>query len=194
MQIGDSRRWWNRKVPIGCISLIVLVVLAVMWIATYFSDASGTFVWGTTHRWTAYYRGRPLKIPDMWRQRDVPNGQKEIILRRARWGQTFAFEEITIHDDTAFPQAPERVIQNLRAFEELIASVNIDTFVLRDSDVAENYRCIASRNTRFAQRLRVDCVSKDGKWTAMLDGYSSNITDFQNVLKNLSKMGDLLQW
>jgi hypothetical protein len=129
----------------------------------------------------------------MWRQEDVPNGQKEIALHRARWGQSFAFEMITIYDDTASIQDSDRTIENLRIFEERIGSVNTGVFVSKDKNVAEKYQCIASRNPRFG-RLRIDCVSKDGKWTAMLDGYGSNIADFQAILENLSAMGDPLPW
>lgn len=193
MQIGDKSRWWNRKVPIGRVSLIVLIVFAVVWIAPYFADALDSVVWGVSRQWKASYRGRSLKVPRMWRQEDTPNGQKMIALQRARWGQYFAFERITIHDDTASPQDPEQAIENLRIFEQRIGSMNTRVFVSKDKNVAKQYTCLSSRHARF-DRLRIDCVSKDGKWTAMLDGYGSNIADFQTVLNNLSVMGDPLPW
>jgi hypothetical protein len=193
MQIGDKSRWWNRKVPIGRISLVVFLILAAVWIVPLFTDGLNTVLWGISHRWTVSYRGRPLKIPSMWRQEDIPNGQKEVALQRARWGQPFAFERITIRDDTASLQDPNRAIQNLRTFEDRIGSVNTEVFVPKDKNVAEAYQCIASRNSRLGE-LRIDCVSKDGKWMTMLNGHSSNIDDFQSILKNLAAMGDPLPW
>jgi hypothetical protein len=193
MQIGDKSRWWNRKVPIGRISLIVLIVVVAASISPYFAEALRNVFWGISHRWTASYRGRSLKIPLMWRQEDSPNGQKTIALQRARLGQLFAFEMITIHDDTASPQDPNRAIQNLRVLEQRIGNVDTGVFVSKDKDVAEHYACLSSRHPRF-NTLRIDCVSKDGKWTAVLDGYGSNIVEFQTVLNNLSAMGDLLPW
>jgi hypothetical protein len=192
MQIGDKGRWWNRKVPIGRISLIVFIVLAVVWITPFFADALDSVVWGMSHQWTASYRGRSLKIPRMWRQEDTPSGQKMIALQRARWGQYFAFERITIDDDTAAPRDPERTIENLRIFEQRIGSINTGVFVSKDKNVAQHYSCLSSRH-QFG-RLRIDCVSNDGRWTALLDGYGSNILDFQTVLNNLSTMGDPLPW
>jgi hypothetical protein len=180
-------------VPIGRISLIVLGVLAVVWIAPYFTDALSNSVWGLSHRWTASYRGRSLKLPVMWQQEDSPHGQKLIALRRARWGQTFAFEEIRIYDDTASYRDPDLKIKGLRIFEGRIGSVNTDVFVSKDKDVADHYECISSRDPKFG-RLRIDCVTKDGKWTALLDGHGSNIADFQSVLDNLSGMGNPLPW
>ena len=193
MQIGDKSRWWNRKVPIGRISLIVFIVLAIAWIAPYFTDALNSMVWGMSHQWTASYRGRSLKVPHMWRQEDTPSGQKMIALQRARWGQYFAFERITINDDTASPLDPDRAIENLRVVEQRIGSINTGVFVSKEKNVAEHYACLSSRHPQF-DRLRIDCVSKDGRWTAILDGYGSNIIDFQTVLNNLSTMGDPLPW
>ena len=193
MQIGDKKRWWNRRVPIGRIGLVVLLVLGVMWVAPYFFDGTASIVWGVAHRTTATYRGRSLKIPLMWRQEEIPHGQRTISLSRARWGQLFAFEKVSIYDDTASPQDPEQAIKHLRTMEDQIGSINTDVYVSRNKDVAARYVCIASRRTQL-NRLRIDCVSRDGRWTAILDGYGSDISDFQMVLNNLSRMGDPLPW
>jgi hypothetical protein len=99
--------------------------------------------------------------------------------------------EISLHDETAAPRDPEKMVEGLRNIERGIGSVNTDIFVAKNLDVAAHYVCIASRNPRY-RGLRIDCVSKDGKWIAILDGDGRDIVDFLAVLNNLSGMGDLL--
>jgi hypothetical protein len=189
MQIGDKARWWNRHVRIGRISLLVLLVLVAIWITPYGFDASRSVAWGVSHKWTASYRGQSLKLPVMWRQEDSPNGTKTIWLRRARWGRPFSFEEISLHDEIAAPRDPEKMVEGLRSIDRGIGYVNTDIFVAKNLEVQAHYVCIASSNPRYPG-LRIECVSKHGKWLAILDGDGRDIKDFLTILNNLSGMGD----
>jgi hypothetical protein len=92
MQIADKAKWWNRRVRIGRISLLVLLVLAAIWMAPYDFDAFRSVAGGVSQKWTGSYRRQSLKLPVIWRQEDSPNGTKTIWLRRARWGRLFSFE------------------------------------------------------------------------------------------------------
>jgi hypothetical protein len=176
-------------VPIGRISLIVPSALAVVWLAPYFADALSSVAWGISHQSTASYQGRSLKIPAMWRQEGSPDGAKAIWLRRTRWGRLFSFEMISLHDEIAAPRDPEKMAEGLRNIDRGIGYINTDVFVAKNLEVQAHYVCIASSNPRYRE-LRISCVSKDGKWIAILDGDGRDIVDFLTVLNNLSGMGD----
>jgi hypothetical protein len=97
--------------------------------------------------------------------------------------------EISLHDEIAAPRDPEKMVEGLRNIDRRIGYFNTDVFVAKNLEVQAHYECIASSNPRD-RGLRIECVSKDGKWIAILDGDGRDIEDFLTVLNNLSGMGD----
>src|SRR5271154_2714561 len=162
MQLGDKSRWWNRHLPMTRIGVFAAFLLAAGSGYLYLSPALRAATWAIAHRSTATFRGLDLKVPWMWKQEDMPAGQQELRLIRARWGKPVSLESIVIRYQ-ATPRLPGQTI--MQQFEIVASKLHEPAFqgeLLKvDAAIGERYSCIAPHLTKLPE-WQVWCESSDG--------------------------------
>jgi hypothetical protein len=184
MLIGDKDRWWNRKLPIKPIVIILGLLLMVGWGYLYFGDVLRTCMWTITHRSTATYQGLSVKVPWMWRQEETPAGQREIRLVRARWGEPASTEEILIN--AVSPRPPGTLMERLKIFTYKLGETDFRGEPLPlEPETATRYSCVVPHFDQLRD-WQVSCISNDDLWSVTFYGTVSDIDDFLVVLRHLA--------
>ena len=73
MKIGRPDAWWNGKVPIVRISVIVGVVVCGFYGWVIYGDLISSVAWGIRHQRMASFRGQTLQVPWLWREEKWAN-------------------------------------------------------------------------------------------------------------------------
>ncbi len=186
MFVGDKTRWWNRNVPIRAIGLAAGVVFVAICGFLYLEPALNTCVWSLTHHSTATYQKISFKVPWMWRQEEVPVGQREVRLSRSRWSEPVTLESIVINENTPTLLGGQSIGQRLDTLAHRLGHgrSTAEPFPL-DAELSSKYLCVAP-NLDGLENWRLWCSSKDGLWLVALHGPSADVGDFLTVLRNLS--------
>jgi hypothetical protein len=184
MLIGAEDRWWNRKLPIKPIGIILGLFLMAGWGYLYFGDVLRTCMWTLTHRSTAAYQGLSVKVPWMWRREETPAGQREIRLVRARLGESGLLESIVIN--AVSPRPPGTLMERLKTFAYKLGQTDFRGEPLPLApETASHYSCVAPHFDKLRD-WQVSCISNDDLWSVTLYGSISDVDDFLIVLRHLA--------
>ena len=194
MQISNEAQWWNRKIPIGRICLVIGLILVALWLLPYVTIPASALAWGLSHNWTATYQHQPLKVPLMWRQEQTPAGTHSIALRRPSRQLTYLGSEwIHIHDDRLKPFDSRAAMQHWKSIEPRLRQPGDWTEdFFGDAFVQTHYSCLSTHSKSFLS-LHVICFSNDGTWSVTLLGSEKSVEDLQKILHSLSTLDDPLK-
>jgi hypothetical protein len=195
MIIGDKKRWWNRKAPIGRIAGVVGLICAFVWLLPYLALPANDLWWGITHHWTAAYRGRKLPLPFGWRQEEPTSGLTIDLRNSIKRGPSYlGFDWVDIKDSTDKPFDPQQMLPRWRTFEERLAGPG-DRIQSPwgDDSIRAGYDCIEAQQMRY-RAIRITCFSRNGKWVVALHGTGANSGSFTKILHELSSMPDPMPW
>jgi hypothetical protein len=154
------------------------------WGYLYFEDVLRTCIWTITHRSTATYQGLSVKVPWMWRQEELPAGQREIRLVRARWGERASLGMILINAESS--RLPQTLMERHKTFAFKLGQTDFrDEPLPLDPETALHYSCVSPHFDKLPN-WQVSCVSNDNLWSVDLFGTISDVDDFLIVLRHLA--------
>ena len=175
--------WWKCS-PLTIRIVVVLATISAAWLLCFCLGPSlQACLWAVEHHSTATYQGLTVKVPWMWRQKDTPAGQREIMLVRARFGEPVESEWIVINNRTSTaskPQSPTELVQNLaRLSHEAFRGTPISL----DPETAKRFSCIAPHLAKMPE-WQASCRSPDMRWSVMLSGPVSDMGSLRAVLQS----------
>jgi len=113
VKIGRPDGWWNRKVPIARISLIVGLLLAGLYVWGAYGDLIGSIAWDVGHQRTVSFRGQTLQVPWFWREEEWTN-YNEFELKRNYRG--FAIpSSVTVRYENSAPGDVQKRVERMRS-------------------------------------------------------------------------------
>src|ERR1700760_15707 len=112
VKIGPPEAWWNRRVPIGRISLVAIALLVGLYIWSAYGDWVGNAIWGIRHQHTASFRGQALRLPWFWREERWTN-YNEFELRRQYSDLAFT-SNVTVRYEKVSPSEMQRLFETMR--------------------------------------------------------------------------------
>lgn len=186
--IGDNDRWWNRKLPMKHIGIMIALLLAGGWGFLYLMPPLQTVIWTIAHRSTASYQELSIKVPWMWRQEETPAGQRQIRLVRARWGEPVSLETIVIQKDASASRNTQTVTERFEALASKLGQIDFkDDPLPLTPEIARHYTCIVPHLAKLRE-WQVSCLSQDNLWSVNLMGPHTDrdVDDLITVLRNLS--------
>jgi hypothetical protein len=182
MMIGDSNRWWNRRLPILRIGIVVGVVIFGFWAWTSEGFWINDIVWGILHRHTATFRGQTLAVPGGWKEEERTN-YNNIHLIRSTFAQPFD-GLVTVTYQKMSPDQLHEMLLNLRG--RSAGDYPVD-------EVNEAHYICLRMGFKLDRGAMVDCLSRDGRWNVVLLGTESNHSDFEAILHGVTAMKDPLK-
>lgn len=189
MKIGRPDGWWNRKVPIARICLVVGVLLAGLYVWGNYGDLISSIVWGVRHKKTVSFRGQTLQVPWFWREEEWTN-YNEFELTRSYRGFAIPSSVTVRYENSTSADVQKRVemmkSNNARAIK--VPGLFYEDYE-GDDFTRTHYMCLA-QGLKWSPILGVDCFSRDGRWSVMIFGLKQARPEFQMILRGVASMGN----
>lgn len=189
MKIGRPDGWWNRKVPIVRISLIVsaLVVGLYSWFA--YGDWISGIAWGVHHQRTASFRGQTLQVPWFWREEEWTN-YNEFELTRSYRGLAFS-PTVTVRYENFAPGDVQRTVESMRNLNARRPQMPGSFYGNYEGDdfSRTHYVCL-DQGSIWSPILIVHCFSRDGRWMVDMIGSKQTRSEFEMILRGVASMGN----
>jgi hypothetical protein len=189
VKIGRPDGWWNRKVPIARISLVVGVLLAGLYVWGNYGDLIGNIVWGVRHQHTAIFRGQAIRVPWLWREDEWTN-YNEFELTRASREPAF-ISRVTVTYENSAPGDVQEKVRIMRSQNARLSQVPGWYYGDYEGDDFSKapYVCL---NTGFKSlpNLIVNCLSRDGRWRVDMFGSKQTRSEFEMILHGVASMGN----
>jgi len=190
VKIGRPDSWWNRRVPIARICLIVGVLLAGLYVWGAYGGLIDSVAWGVRHQLMASFRGQTLKVPWFWREEEWVN-YNEFELTRPYGGFVVPSSVTVRYEDIAPGDVQKRMEIMKRNNAQALSRVPgwfYDDYK-GDDFSRTNYVCLEQglmRSSIFA----VDCFSRDGRWSVRIFGSRQSQSEFELILRGVASMGN----
>jgi hypothetical protein len=189
VKIGRPNGWWNRKVPLARISLIVGLLLAGLYVWSAYGDLIGSIAWGVRHRRTVSFRGQTLQVPWFWREEKWIN-YNEFELTRSYSG--FAIpSSVTVRYENSGPGDVQKRLERMRINNAQALKVPgwfYDDYE-GDNFSKAHYLCV-EQGVRWSPIQAVDCFSRDGRWSVRMFGLKQTRREFEMILRGVASMGN----
>ena len=190
MKIGRSDGWWNRRVPIMRISLLVVVVLAGFYVWGAYGDLIESVVWGVRHQRTVSFRGQTLRVPWFWRE-EVWTNYNEFELTRSYSGLAFS-PTVTVRYENSASENVQGEVDGIRKLYARISQVrgSFSGDYEGDNFSKTHYVCL-EKGAKPTPVIFVTCFSRDGRWMVRMIGLRQSLPDFEMILRGVASMGNL---
>jgi hypothetical protein len=192
VKIGQPDRWWNRRVPIARIGLIVVVALVSFYFWVFYGDLIGNVLWGVRYQRTASFRGQTLQVPWFWREEEWTNYNEFDLSRASRDPRLFSSVTITYENIT--PSDAQRRVELMRhQFTQLPQMSRVSGYFYgnyeSDDFSRAQYLCL-DQGFKWSPNLRVTCFSRDGRWRVAMFGSNQTRSEFEIILHGVASMGN----
>jgi len=189
VKIGRPDSWWNRRVPIARISLIVGALLVGFCLWVVYRDLIASIVWGVRHQRTASFRGQTLQVPWFWREEEWTN-YNEFELTRGYLRPAFS-SSVTVRYENTAPSDVQRRVESKRNVHARMPQVPGSFYGDYEGDdfSRAHYVCLDEGFT-WSPLLIVDCFSRDGRWSVGMFGLKQSRREFEMILRGVASMGN----
>jgi hypothetical protein len=190
LKIGRADRWWNRNVPIGRISAVVILGVTALYAWLIYGDLFSDYAWGIQHHRIASCGDVRVKLPFMWRQDDWPQNSVENAFSRHHRGLAeLSLESIDIHEYPAKPESFDTTFARMKQMAQMLSMQSsgqgsVVEDYREDTEVATKFSCLEIRKTALPG-LTLWCLSHDGRWSVNLLGTTKSLEDLNSVLRQL---------
>ena len=189
MKLGRLDGWWNRRVPIAQICLIVGVLLAGLYVWSAYGDLISSIVWGVRHKRTVSFRGQALRVPWFWRE-EVWTNYNQFELTRSNSGLAFN-PTVTVRYENSEPENAQGEVDGIRKLYARISQVPSSFYGDYEGDnfSKTHYVCLEEQS-KLTPVTFVTCFSRDGRWMVRMIGLRQILPDFEMILRGVASMGN----
>lgn len=185
--VGDSKQWWNRKLPMGRIGITTAALLALLLLSVMCGQVVRDLVWDVAHHRTARFRGQTLRLPWFWRQDELKE-YNQLDLVRDRIGLITVPSQMTVSYDQKLD--PKAILIRVNHEHETANRLGGKfPFYVSDASIDPHYSCMGFGFEKgTAASLR--CYRLDGYWTVtLMFGSNADLPAFRKILQGVEVMG-----
>ena len=189
VKIGRPDGWWNRKVPIGQISLMTGALLFGLILWLIYGDFIGSVLWGIRHQRTANFRGQTLQVPWFWREKEWTNYNEFELARIYREPRLNSL--VTVRYENSSPENVPKQVERMRETNARLSSVpGYFSGDYEGNDFSTAHYVCLNLGYKWSPILIVDCLSKDGRWNVSMFGMQQSRSEFEMILRGVASMGN----
>jgi hypothetical protein len=188
LKIGRPDGWWNRRVPIARIALVVGVLLAGLYVWGAYGDLISSIIWGVRHQRTVSFRGQALRVPWFWQEKEWTN-YNEFDLTRSYGGFTSPPTSVRVRYENSAPSDIQKRVE--RMLSQNAQTVKLAGYFYNNyegNDFTKAHYVCLEQGLTWSPTLGVNCFSRDGRWIVIMFGSKQTLSEFETILRGVASM------